>query len=109
MKASEFNTSNYLNATTAKDYEGKDLKIYEVTAETIRDVRKMTIGFENVEKMLVVNKTNREVLAEAFGDETNDWCGKLVRLDIVKVMFDGQRTNSIQLSPVNPETKKGKK
>lgn len=109
MKASEFNTSNYLNATIAKEYEGRTLTIYEVTAETIRDVRKMAIGFENVEKMLVVNKTNREILAEAFGDDTITWVGKTVRLDIVKVMFDGQRTNSIALTPVTSETKKAKK
>lgn len=124
MKASEFNTSNYLNAQTAKEYEGKTLTIYEVKAETIRDIRKMTIGFENVEKLLVVNKTNREILAESYGDETTAWIGRRVRLDIVKVMFEGKRTNSISLTPENdlalpdaaqvmmndaPPVKKGKK
>jgi len=109
IKASEFNTSNYLNATTAKEYEGTDLTIYEIGAETIRDVKKMTIGFEKVEKLLVVNKTNREVLADAFGDETNDWVGKQVRLDIIKVMFDGQRTNSIALTPVSEKTPQKRK
>jgi hypothetical protein len=100
MKASEFNTSNYLNAASALEYAGKTLKIYEVNAEMIRDVRKMVIGFENVEKLLVVNKTNREILAEAFGDETAAWIGCEVHLEIVKVMFEGKRTSSISLSPV---------
>jgi hypothetical protein len=100
MKASEFNTSNFLNAVSATEYAGKTLKIYEVNAEIIRDVRKMTIGFEGIEKTLVVNKSNREILVEAYGDETAGWIGRSVRIDIVKVMFEGKRTNSISLSPV---------
>ena len=104
MKASEFNTSNYLNAQTAKEFEGKTLTIYEVSAETIREIRKMIIGFEGIEKLLVVNKTNREVLAEAYGDDTDAWINQKVRLDIVKVMFEGKRTNSISLTPDTKET-----
>ena len=122
MKASEFNTSNFLNAVSAKEYEGKTLTIYEVSAEIIRDVRKMTIGFEGVEKVLVVNKTNREILSDVYGDETAAWIGRRVRIDIVKVMFEGKRTSSISLAPVDdvtlpdaaavldePPVKKGKK
>lgn len=122
MKASEFNTSNFLNAVSALEYAGKTLKIYEVNAEMIRDVRKMTIGFEGVEKVLVVNKTNREILSDAYGDETAAWIGRSVRIDIVKVMFEGKRTSSIALTPVedvslpdasavlaDPPVKKGKK
>ena len=99
MKASDFDTSNYLNAKTAGEYNGKTLTIYEVKAETVRDQRKLTIGFEGVEKALIVNKTNRVALSEAYGDDTDDWVGKSALLLIVMVMFEGKRTPSILLEP----------
>lgn len=101
MKASEFNTSNYLNAETARELAGHTFTIYEVTAEQIRDQRKMVIGLEGVERGIVANRTNREAIVEAYGDDTDGWIGKSVRLDITKVMFEGRRTNSILLTPVD--------
>jgi hypothetical protein len=114
MKASEFFPSNYLNAESAHELNGKTLKIYEVKSETIRDDQKMIIEFESVEKTLVVNKTNATTLIKEWGDETNNWIGKSVMLEIVKVMFKGERTDSIMITPVNNTgeprpAKKGKK
>lgn len=100
MKASEFDTSNYLNAKTAGKYNGKTLTIFDARAEDIREIRKLIIGFEGVEKSLIANKTNREVLTEKFGDDIDDWIGKTVILHIVLVMFEGKRTPSINLEPV---------
>jgi len=105
MKASDFNTANYLNAESAAALAGKSLKIYDVSAETIREIRKMTIGFEGIERRLVVNKTNREVMTEAYGDETTEWIGKSVRLVIVKVLFKGLRTPSISIEPITDGAK----
>jgi len=107
MKASEFNTSDYLNSKSAVEHTGKDLKIFEVNAEIIRDQRKMVIGFEGIEKGLVVNKTNREVLAETYGDDCDAWIGQTVRLEIVKVMFEGKRTDSIQVVPMTHDKHTG--
>jgi hypothetical protein len=115
MKASDFETSNYLNAKSAGQYNGKTLTIYEVKSEQVRDIRKMVIGFEGVEKALIVNKTNRVILTDAFGDETNDWIGRSVLLRLSTVMFEGQKTLSIALDPVtqapiiDADKKKGRK
>lgn len=100
MKASDFETSNYLNAKSAGQFNGKTLTIYEVKSEQVRDIRKMVIGFEGVEKTLIVNKTNRVILSDAFGDETNDWINRTVVLRLVTVMFEGEKTLSITLEPV---------
>jgi hypothetical protein len=100
MKAYEFETSKFLNAKSAGEYNGKTLTIYEVKSEIVREMKKMVIGFESVEKTLIVNKTNRTALTDAFGDETNDWYGRKVILHITRVTFDGQPTASIVLEPV---------
>jgi len=102
MLASEFDTGKYLNAKAAGEYNGTTLVIYQVTPVVIRDVKKMVIGFENVEKELVVNKTNRGILAAAFGDDTDAWLGKSVVLHLTRVMFEGQLTPSIVLEAKSP-------
>lgn len=103
MKASELFPSNYLNAKSAGELNGKTLTIYEAKKETIRDKAKLLLGFENVEKMLVVNKTNYQILAEAYGDETDGWLLKKVILGIIRVQFEGKLTPSIMLTPVQEE------
>jgi len=103
MKSTDFTESNYLNAKTAGKLNGSTLCIYEVKSAIIGQgedaKKKMTIGFEDVEKILVVNRTNNEILTEAFGDETDAWVGKRVILNLVSLSFKGERTLSIQLSP----------
>lgn len=99
MLASEFETSQYLNAKSAGKYNGTTVKIFEVKAATISDKRKMVIGFEGIDKMLVVNKTNRDILTEAYGNDTDQWLDKSVVLGIVLVMFEGKRTASILVTP----------
>jgi len=99
MLASEFETSQYLNAKSAGKYNGTTQKIFEVKAAEINAKRKMVIGFEGIEKMLVVNKTNRDILTEAYGNDTDQWLDKSVIVGIVLVMFEGKRTPSIMLTP----------
>ena len=110
MKSTEFTESKYLNAKSAGQYNGKTLTIYECKAEMIgRDedlTRKLTVGFEGVEKRCVINRTNNEILTEAFGEETDNWTGRKVILHIVMQQFKGQRKPGIQLEPVT-RTKPG--
>ena len=103
MKSTDFNESKYFNAKNAGHMNGRTLTIYEVKSAIIGQgedaTKKMLIGFEDVEKILVVNKTNNEILTEAYGDETDAWVGKRVILNLVSLSFKGERTLSIQLSP----------
>ncbi len=99
MKASEFDVGNYLNSTTAGLLVGKDLKVYTVKAEEVRDKKKMIMEFEGVDKALIVNKTNRMVMVEKFGDETDDWLGHHVKIEITKRMYQGKPLPGILLVP----------
>ena len=42
-----------------------------------------------------VNATNKKILLASFGDETANWVGKVVKLDIVNVMIGGNTKKSI--------------
>lgn len=108
MKSTEFDESKFLNAKSAGKLNGTRITIYDTKAQMVNttdddgnktEKRKLVIEFEDVEKTLVLNKTNREILEEAYGDETDNWRGKIVILDIVSVTFKGKRTPSIQLTP----------
>lgn len=100
MNQLDFDTSKYLNSDSAKQFNHQVLTIYEVKSDLIREIKKLVIGFENVEKLLIANKTNRTALANAFGDETNDWLGCKVILHLTRVMYDGNLTPSVVLEPV---------
>ncbi len=106
MKASEFDVGEYLNSATATALVGQDLVVYEVKAVDVKDKKKMVIGFENVEKTLIVNKTNRLVMVEAYGDETDDWIGMTVRIEITKRMYQGKPLPGILLVPQKDVEKK---
>ena len=42
-----------------------------------------------------MNATNKKTLIAAFGDETDNWAGKSVKLDVANVMVSGSLKKSI--------------
>ena len=57
--------------------------VYEHADEVMQDGKKKSfysIGFNDKPKRMVLNATNRKVLAAAFGADTNNWIGKKVTL-----------------------------
>lgn len=68
--------------------------------------------FNGEEKTMRLNKTNRDALIKAFGDETSKWKGKEASIELENVMVNGERKKSIFLTPLgvsqeanNTETK----
>lgn len=75
--------SQYLAAC---DLTGKDVK---VTIESIKveDIhtekgaeKKVIIRFSGKQKMMILNKTNAKTIAKRYGNDTDDWIGKVVTL-----------------------------
>jgi len=102
MKATYFDVGNYLNSQTVIDLNlvGKPLIIGSIVAEEIREVTKMVMSFPGVDRSLVVNKSNRTALVDAFGNETDDWIGKSIRLHVGKVLFQGALVPSIAVEAI---------
>lgn len=80
----------------------KALKIGETRLQKIRDRDKIVLELlnENNTYLLPLNRTNAIILAEAFGDETETWNGKEIKLYKVKRAFQGKLVDAIEVKPV---------
>jgi hypothetical protein len=54
------------------------------------------------EKDLVLNQTNAQRLAAAFGDDTDQWVGQQVELWVTDVIYKGETMQSVQIGPMPP-------
>jgi len=108
MDASTLFKSKYFKAA---DLVGKRISatIESAEVETLRDgSEKLVIYFKGREQGLIANKTNFNILAGAYGHETDAWPGQDVVLFAEKVSFQGTATNGIRIDPVakkNPAQK----
>lgn len=72
--------------------------VFKDTGEVMQDGKKkdfFSVAFENTEKRLVLNATNRKTLSFAFGASTKQWIGKKILLwaqDGVKAIGGGTTT-----------------
>jgi hypothetical protein len=46
-----------------------------------------------------LSKTNREILTKAYGPETQEWIGKVAKMEKEKVMVAGKKCDMIVLTP----------
>ena len=58
---------------------------------------KPVIYFRGKEKGLVLNATNYDVIADAYGEETDDWPSQPIELYPTRVPFKGQLTDAIRV------------
>lgn len=104
MNAHTMFPSKYLKAA---DLDGHEpiVTISEVSVESMgasedQKENKPVIYFEGKEKGVVCNVTNWNTLIGLFGDETNLWIGKKIKLVTAEVAFKGKMTLSIRISSV---------
>lgn len=91
--------SNYLKAS---DIEGENLTltVASVAEEEIGQQRdkKPVVYFEEVERGLVLNKTNAVTISEVLGSyETAEWVGKKITLYPLEVEWQGKMVESIRV------------
>jgi hypothetical protein len=85
---------------------GLTLVIENVTEEEVNGdgegkQKKWALKFKNEDQLLVLNKTNGTILAEAFGPDTESWIGKAITLRTEKVSFGGRLTDGIRVAVVD--------
>ncbi len=97
---SEMFPSNYVKAA---DLNGKTcpLTIRTCVSEELGQgndkEKKSVLYFEKAQKGLVLNKTNATVIADAYGDDTDNWTGKAVEIYPTEVDFKGKLVDGIRL------------
>ena len=82
---------------------GITLVIEDVTEEEVNGdgegkQTKWALKFKDEDRLLVLNKTNGTILAEAFGPDTDSWADKAITLRTEKVSFGGRMTDGIRVS-----------
>lgn len=99
--------SEYLRAA---DLQGKQVRVVIDNVE-LREVggdgeHKPVLFFQGRDKGVVLNKTNATVLAEAYGDDTDDWTGETVVLFEALVSFQGKNVKAIRMRVPTPAERK---
>jgi len=62
---------------------------------------KFVVYFDEHDKGLVLNKTNANIIAEMFGDDTDAWINREITLHVQSVEFQGKIVPSIRVKMVN--------
>ena len=106
MKISSAYPSRYVSAPDIPRGITVTVKISKVEMENVAgtsdpDDDKPVCYFLGKSKGLALNKTNARALAEAFGDETDDWTGKTIGLYLVETEYKGRQTQGVRISIAN--------
>jgi hypothetical protein len=96
MKVSEEFPSKYISAA---DLKGNTVfvTISSVDKEKIGDDDKLIVYFQGKQKGLALNKTNAFTIAQAYGDETNDWRGGELELFPIMTDYKGKTVEAVRL------------
>ena len=83
----------------ADDLKGKKIKltIDSVRMEQMDDRMKPVVSFKGTDRELVLNKTNGTTIAAMYGDDTDDWTGKEIKLYPTIVDFGGKSVPAIRV------------
>jgi hypothetical protein len=102
--------SRFLKAVDFADGD-QTLTIADIREERIGQGRdaddKYVVYFEELEKGLVLNKTNSGIISKLHGDDTDDWIGKEVTLYSAEVQFKDDMVDAIRVRS-KPPRKAGK-
>jgi len=96
MRISEAFPSRFLKAS---DLNGREYKLTmsRVEIEDLNGEMKPILYFHNAEKGLVLNKTNAEMIALMFGDETNSWSGQAIVIKPDKTQMQGKIVDCVRV------------
>jgi len=90
--------TKYMNAST---FSGEKIyTIAEVQLEKLRDKDKYVLYFQEDTIGLPLNVTNLKALINAYGNDTDNWIGKKVRLKTATIIFNAQQKNTIIIEPL---------
>lgn len=96
MRVSEAFPSEYLKAADLRD-KNVLVVIDRVEMKDIGDDHKPVLFFQGKDKGMVLNKTNANNIATAYGDDTDDWVGREIVLFPAMVDFQGKTVQAIRV------------
>lgn len=96
MRISDAFPSNYIRAADLQD-RNVTVIIDRVELEEVGDGHKPVLYFQGKEKGFVLNKTNGNNIASAYGDDTDSWIGGELVLFPTMVDFQGRSVAAIRV------------
>ena len=100
VNVKKFVSAKYLSAKNIGENRGKTFVIDSAFSDVINEDEKLCIRLSGIDTPMVLNQTNLTILIDAYGVDTDSWINNKVMLNVVKVTFNGQLTDGIQLSPI---------
>jgi hypothetical protein len=90
--------SAYLKAA---DLNGQRVTVTmsHVKEEKIGEDKRPVLYFQGKEKGIVLNKTNANSIASAYGFDTEDWTGQRIEIFPMDVEFQGKMVEAIRVKP----------
>lgn len=104
-KLNEMYPSRWLAAAEIPDV-GQTVTVRRIQLEEIGDGEKWVLYFEELNKGLVLNKTNSQTIASLYGDDTDDWEGNQITLFPTQVDFQGKQVDAIRVRNRKPQMAK---
>ena len=109
MKIDMMFPSKYLKASDAEGnptYTIRAVSVESMKNRDDQDESKPVIFFNEVEKGMVLNRTNAKTIANMYGDDTDNWIGERVTLTSVDVDAFGQTQKALRVSTKKPGVSK---
>lgn len=104
MNINEIFDSKYLRASDLKDKQPV-VTITQIEMAKMQDgANKPCIYVNNNPKALVLNKTNATMIGKLYGNETDAWIGKKIKLITAWVEYQGDTVQAIRIRPPSEAT-----
>jgi hypothetical protein len=97
MNRAELYPSRFLKHA---DLKGRTCTVVidQITLEDVdEEKQKPVLHFKYRQKGLVLNATNYDLIADSYGDETDDWAGQPIELYPTRVPFKGKLVDAIRV------------
>lgn len=95
-KISEAFGSAYLRAEDF-DAKGRSFTIAGVGDESVGEDSKLVVRFEGTDNALPLNKTNALAIADLYGDDTDEWTGKVITVYRDRTMYQGKQVACLRV------------
>lgn len=96
MNIEEAFPSKYIKASDLKGQQ-VTVKMERIEHETIGDDNKVVLYFQGKEKGLVLNVTNKNMIVDTYGPETDEWIAQPVILYEAMVQYQSKMVPAIRI------------
>jgi hypothetical protein len=96
MNVHEMYRSDYMKADSLNG-QAFCFTITDCSAEKAEGDERLVLAFFEVSSLMILDRTNTNMLAELYGPETSEWIGKVIKLAPSTTLFLGQVVKYVRI------------